>query len=235
MEEKIIPDHVAIILDGNRRWARKRGLPPEAGHAAGAKNVEKICKVADKLGISYLTFYAFSTENQKRSEHEVKKLMDILRDYMKTAIKKANKNNMAVRVIGQRDYLDKDLVESIAELEKVSQKNTGLTMIMAINYGGRDEITRAINRILDDEKSGTLKEEPVTEEIISSYLDTKGIPDPELLIRTSGEMRLSNFLLWQCAYSEFYFTDIPWPSFGEKDLIDAVGEYSKRNRRFGKG
>ena len=230
-----IPQHVAIILDGNGRWAAAQGMPREYGHVRGADNVEKICREADAIGIKYITFYAFSTENWNRPQAEVNKLMDILRDYMKTAVRRANKNNMRVRIIGDKTALAPDLRESIAKLEEASKANTGLNMQIAINYGGRDEITRALRRILSDREDGVLSvEEPVTEELIASYLDTAGIPDPDLMIRTSGEMRLSNYLLWQLAYSEFYFTQTPWPAFTPDDLRSAVDDYCSRDRRFGK-
>ena len=229
-----IPQHVAIILDGNGRWAKKRGLPREAGHTQGAKNIETICRAAEQLGIKYITYYAFSTENWSRPEKEVAKLMNLLRDYMKISIKRANKNNMKVRIIGDVSRLDQDLVESIRALEKASKDNTGLNMQIAINYGSRDEIIRAVNRIQAKMEDGTLPKGPVTERLISEHLDTAGIPDPDLMIRTSGEQRLSNYLLWQLAYAEFYFTDVAWPAFKEKDLRDAIEAYSMRDRRYGK-
>ena len=228
-----IPQHIAIILDGNGRWAKSQGMPRSYGHVRGADNVEKICRAADEIGIKYITFYAFSTENWNRPKDEVDKLMDILRDYMKTAVKRANKNNMRVRVIGEKSALAPDLQASIAALEEASKANTGLNMQIAINYGSRDEIVRAVNRLID-ERSSSGDPAPVTEEILSSHLDTAGIPDPDLMIRTGGEMRLSNYLLWQLAYSEFYFTEVPWPAFAPEDLQKAVDDYCSRDRRFGK-
>lgn len=228
-----IPQHIAIILDGNGRWAKSQGMPRSYGHVRGADNVEKICRAADEIGIKYITFYAFSTENWNRPKDEVDKLMDILRDYMKTAVKRANKNNMRVRVIGEKSALAPDLQASIAVLEEASKANTGLNMQIAINYGSRDEIVRAVNRLID-ERCSSGDPAPVTEEILSSHLDTAGIPDPDLMIRTGGEMRLSNYLLWQLAYSEFYFTEVPWPAFAPEDLQKAVDDYCSRDRRFGK-
>ncbi|MCR5784097.1 MAG: isoprenyl transferase [Eubacterium sp.] len=228
-----IPQHIAIILDGNGRWAKSKGMPRTFGHTKGADNVEVICKAADELGVKYLTFYAFSTENWKRPQEEVNKLMSILRKFMKTAAKRADDNNMRVRIIGDITALDEDLQVAIKELEKSSESNTGLNMQIAINYGSRDEIVRAVNSILEDAKSGRI-EGKITEDVIGEYLDTAGIPDPDLMIRTSGEQRLSNYLLWQLAYSEFYFCDTPWPAFTPDDLKAAIEEYSSRDRRYGK-
>jgi undecaprenyl diphosphate synthase len=234
MEEKKIPNHVAIILDGNGRWAKSKGMPREYGHTVGAKNVEKIIEAADDLGIKYVTYYAFSTENWKRPEKEVKKLMNLLRDYLKTATKKANKNNIRMKIIGDRTGLAEDLQIAIANVEEATKNNTGITMTIAINYGSRDEILRAVNKIHDEMKEGLLPESEITEEMLADHLDTAGLPDPDLMIRTSGEERLSNYLLWQLAYSEFYFTDVPWPAFSKKDLEDAVNAYANRDRRYGK-
>ncbi|MCR5687664.1 MAG: isoprenyl transferase [Lachnospiraceae bacterium] len=227
-----VPNHVAIILDGNGRWAKSKGMPRNYGHVQGAKNVETICEEAYKMGISYLTVYAFSTENWSRPEDEVAQLMKLLRNYMKTCQQTAKKNNMCVRVIGDKTGLAEDIRESIDALEKATKDNTGLHFQVAINYGSRDEIVRAMNRISDDIAKG-LAEGPVTSDMLSSYLDTEGIPDPDLLIRTSGEQRLSNFLLWQSAYTEFYFTDVHWPDFTKEELARACEEYSRRDRRFG--
>ena len=227
-----IPEHVAIILDGNGRWAKKRFMPRNYGHSQGAKTVEQICEDAWDIGIKYLTVYAFSTENWKRPQDEVNALMKLLRDYLKTCIKRANKNNMKVRVIGDITGLSEDLQEKIVELEKASKDNTGINFTIALNYGSRDEITRAVNRMLEDQKAGKL-ETPVSEDTISGYLDTAGLPDPDLMIRTSGELRLSNYLLWQLAYSEFYFTDVPWPDFKKEELVKAIEKYNERDRRYG--
>ena len=233
MEERKVPRHVAIILDGNGRWAKKRMLPRNAGHAAGSKNVEKICAAAWDMGIEYVTMYAFSTENWSRPKEEVDALMKLLHSYLKDCLKTSKKNNMQVRVIGDISKLDKDLQERIIELERVSAENTGLHFQVALNYGSRDEIKRSIISIANEVKEGSLLPEDITEDIISSHLDTSGIPDPDLMIRTSGEQRLSNYLLWQLAYSEFYFTDVLWPDFSKKDLQKAVEFYQSRDRRFG--
>ncbi len=228
-----IPNHVAIILDGNGRWAKKKLLPRNLGHKAGAKAVEDICEDAWNLGIKYLTVYAFSTENWKRPEDEVNALMKLLRNYLKDCIERSNKNNMRVRVIGEKSGLSHDIRDSIEELEKVTEKNTGLNFTIAINYGSRDEITRAVRLIARKAASGEINPDTIDMDIISESLDTKGIPDPDLLIRTSGEERLSNFLLWQLAYTEFYFTDVLWPDFDKRELEKAIEKYNGRERRFG--
>lgn len=228
-----VPKHVAIILDGNGRWAKKRLLPRKAGHAAGSRAVEQICEDAWNLGIQYLTVYAFSTENWKRPQDEVDALMKLLRQYLKDCIKRSMKNNMCVKVIGDITPLDPDLKESIRELEKVSGNNTGLHFQVALNYGSRDEMLRAMKRMASDIASGQRSVEDISEQMFEGYLDTEGIPDPDLLIRTSGEERLSNFLLWQLAYTEFYFTDVLWPDFNKRELQKAIDYYSQRERRFG--
>ena len=227
-----IPNHIAIILDGNGRWAKAKGMPRNYGHIQGARTVEVICEEAYKMGIKYLTVYAFSTENWSRPKDEVDQLMKLLRNYMKTCRQTAKKNNMRVRVIGDVTGLAPDIRESIAALEEASKDNTGLCFQVAINYGSRDEIVRAVNHIIDDVKAGNISGS-VTEDIIEQYLDTKGIPAPDLLIRTSGEQRLSNFLLWQLASTEFYFTDVNWPDFSKEDLEKACEAYGRRDRRFG--
>ncbi|MBR3646455.1 MAG: isoprenyl transferase [Lachnospiraceae bacterium] len=234
LEGMKIPTHVAIILDGNGRWAKKRLMPRNMGHRAGAKTVEQIIEDAHNIGIKYLTVYAFSTENWNRPEEEVKELMKLLRNYLETCIKRANKNNMRVRVIGERSRLDSDIRQKIEELEEASEKNTGINFTIALNYGSRDEIRRAITNIAKDCKEGTINPDDIDDAMISNYLDTKDIPDPDLLIRTSGEQRLSNYLLWQLAYTEFYFTDVLWPDFNKSELIKAVIKYNGRDRRFGK-
>ena len=227
-----VPNHIAIILDGNGRWAKKRGMPRSFGHVKGCENLEDICEVAKELGVKYLTVYAFSTENWKRSKEEVDGLMKLFRNYLKKCIKISQKNNMRVKVIGDITAFDSDIQESIEKLEDFSKDFTDLHFQIALNYGSRDEITRAVNRMLEDQKAGKL-ETPVSEDTISDYLDTAGIPDPDLLIRTSGEQRLSNYLLWQLAYSEFYFTDIHWPDFSKEELEKAILAYNKRDRRYG--
>lgn len=232
-QELKIPAHVAIIMDGNGRWAKKRGLPRTVGHAQGAKVVEQILEDADDMGIKYLTVYAFSTENWTRPVTEVKALMNLLRTYMKTSLAKCAKNNVRVRVIGDKSKLDADLQDSIAGLEADTAGNTGIGFQIAINYGGRDEITRAVRKIAAKAAAGVIRPEEITSESISDSLDTAGIPDPDLLIRTCGEQRTSNFLIWQCAYSEFYFTQTAWPDFTKKDLELAIDAYNHRERRYG--
>ena len=228
-----VPKHVAIILDGNGRWAKSKGMPRTYGHTMGAKNVEPICKAAHDLGIKYITFYAFSTENWKRPDSEVSALMDLLESYMKTCKKLAKDNNMRVRIIGDISAFTPSMQEKIKDLEEFSKDFSGLNMQIALNYGSRDEIVRAVNAYNQDVSEGKAAT-PLTEEVLSSYLDTKDIPDPDLMIRTSGEQRLSNYLLWQLAYSEFYFTEVPWPDFHEKELKEAVDAYMNRDRRYGK-
>ena len=228
-----IPQHVAIILDGNGRWAKAKGMPRNYGHMEGAKTVEKICEEAWKMGIKYLTVYAFSTENWKRPQEEVDALMKLLRNYMKTCLKTAATNDMVVRVIGDKTGLADDIRESIEELEKASANNGGLNFQIAINYGSRDEIVRSVRKVMEDVKAGKIEPEQMDEAMFDSYLDTAGIPSPDLLIRTSGEQRLSNFLMWQLAYTEFYFTDVPWPAFTKEDLEKAIEKYNSRDRRFG--
>ena len=227
------PNHVAIILDGNGRWAKKRLLPRKAGHVAGSKTVEKICEDAYNMGINYLTVYAFSTENWKRPEDEVNALMKLLRQYLKDCIKRSTKNNMCVRVIGDITPLAEDMKESIRELEEATKNNTGLHFQVALNYGSRDEMIRGIQRMAGDLKSGALQAEDISETVFGTYLDTSGLPDPDLMIRTSGEMRLSNFMLWQLAYTEFYFTDVLWPDFDKAELQKAIDYYNGRERRYG--
>ena len=227
-----VPNHIAIILDGNGRWAKSKGMPRSYGHVKGCENLEDICEVAKELGVKYLTVYAFSTENWKRSKEEVEGLMKLFRNYLKKCIKISKKNNMRVKIIGDPSAFDEDIQQSIRELEEFSKDFDDLHFQIALNYGSRDEITRAVNRMLEDQKKGILTGE-VTEETISSYLDTAGIPDPDLLIRTSGELRLSNYLLWQLAYTEFYFTDVPWPDFKKQELVKAIEKYNERDRRYG--
>ena len=228
-----VPQHIAIILDGNGRWAKAKGMPRNYGHAQGSKNVERICEEAWRMGIKYLTVYAFSTENWSRPESEVAALMKLLRNYMKTCLKTAEKNDMKIRVIGDIDPLDDDIKRRIRELEEATVGNGGLNFTIALNYGSRDEIVRASRKMAEDCAEGRLDPESIDETVFESYLDTHGIPDPDLMIRTSGEQRLSNYLLWQLAYSEFYFTDVPWPDFTKEELEKAVEEYNHRHRRFG--
>lgn len=229
-----VPQHIAIILDGNGRWAKAKGMPRNYGHAQGSKNVERICETAYKMGVKYLTVYAFSTENWNRPQSEVDALMGLLRNYMKTCLKTAEKNHMKVRVIGDKTGLDEDIRTRIEELEEASKNNDGLNFQIAINYGSRDEMLRAMKKMIRDCEEGRLHAEDVTEERFGRYLDTCGIPDPDLLIRTSGEQRISNYLLWQLAYTEFYFTDVLWPDFSKKELEKAIEQYNSRDRRYGK-
>ena len=229
-----IPKHVAIILDGNGRWAKKRGMLRNYGHTMGAKNVEVICKAAHDLGIEYVTMYAFSTENWNRPQNEVDALMKLLSSYLKNCIKTADKNNMRVRVIGDTSRLDDKFQQQIAVLERESAHNTGLNLQIAINYGARDEIVRGIRKISRECAEGKIAPEDITEDMFNGFLDTHDIPDPDLLIRTSGELRLSNYLLWQLAYTEFYFTDVLWPDFNKEELKKAIAKYNERDRRFGK-
>ena len=229
-----VPQHIAIILDGNGRWAKAKGMPRNYGHAQGSKNVEKICEEAWRMGIKYLTVYAFSTENWSRPENEVAALMKLLRNYMKTCLKTAAKNDMKIRVIGDIEPLDDDIKSRIRELEAATTDNGGLNFTNALNYGSRDELTRAAQKMAKDCAEGKIKAEEIDESVFETYLDTHGIPDPDMMIRTSGEQRLSNYLLWQLAYSEFYFTDVPWPDFTKEELVKAIEEYNHRHRRFGK-
>ena len=233
MENLKIPTHVSIILDGNGRWAKAKGMPRTYGHAQGAKNIEQICMDADDIGIKYLTVYAFSTENWNRPSSEVAALMKLLNYYLKTIGKKAMKNNMRMRIIGDRNGLDEDIRQAIVDLEELTKNNTGLQFQIAINYGSRDEMLRAMKKMLVDYKDGKFALEELDDKLYSSYLDTADIPDPDLMIRTSGEERLSNYLMWQHAYSEFYFTKVPWPDFSKADLIEAIRAYTSRDRRFG--
>ena len=229
----VIPNHVAIILDGNGRWAKKKGMPRTYGHVKGCENLEKICSVAKELGVKYLTVYAFSTENWKRSKEEVDALMKLFRNYMKKCIKISRDNKMQVRVIGDPTAFEPDLQEKIKELEEYSSQYDELYFQIALNYGSRDEMKRAVQKIAEDVKAEKLNPEEISEQTISDYLDTKGLPDPDLLIRTSGEERLSNFLMWQLAYTEFYFTDVAWPDFNKAEFEKAIAKYNQRDRRFG--
>lgn len=234
MDDRLrMPRHVAIILDGNGRWAKAKGMPRNYGHAQGAKAVEVICEEAYKMGINYLTVYAFSTENWQRPGDEVAALMKLLRNYMKTCLKTAAKNRMCVRVLGDKAGLDDDIRSRIAELEEATRDNDGLHFQIALNYGGRDEIVRAVQRIGAAVAGGTLAPADVNEDTIAAYLDTAGLPAPDLLIRTCNEQRISNFLLWQLAYTEFYFTPVAWPDFTRAELIKAVEEFNRRERRYG--
>ena len=228
-----IPNHLAVILDGNGRWAKKHGMPRNYGHAQGAKVVEDMCEITYNMGIQYFTVYAFSTENWSRPKDEVDALMKLLRNYMVNCKKRANKNNMCVRVIGDKTKLEQDIQDKIADLEESTKNNTGLHFQIAINYGGRDEITRACKKILQEVNEGRLSSEQIEEKTVEAFMDTAGLPDPDLLIRTCGEQRISNFLLWQCAYTEFYFSEVAWPDFSKEELEKAIVAYNQRDRKFG--
>lgn len=228
-----VPQHIAIIMDGNGRWAKKRFLPRKAGHKAGAEALERIIEDCRDLGVKHLTVYAFSTENWKRSQEEVDAIMDLLRQYLKNYFKKFLKDDIRLNVIGDIHRLDQDIQDSILEIEDLSKDKTGLFVHIALNYGGRDELRRAITKIAAEVEQGNLKAVDITEEMISDHLDTANVPDPELVIRTSGEERISNFLLWQIAYSEFFFTDTLWPDFNRASLEEAIYYYQNRERRFG--
>lgn len=233
LEGMTIPKHIAIILDGNGRWAKKRGLPRTAGHKVGAKTVERICEEAYKLGVEYVTLYAFSTENWSRPKEEVDMLMDLLRTYLKDRFVNAKKNNMRITVIGDKSGLPSDIVKQIEEIEEASKIYTGLKLQIAINYGGQDEILRATKKICQLVQEGKLAIDDINKDIFEASLDTNGIPMPDLLIRTSKEQRISNFLLWQLAYTEFYFPEVLWPDFSREDLIEAIRYYNTRERRYG--
>ena len=234
MEENLkIPAHVALILDGNGRWAKKRGLPRQLGHKKGCETLEQVVEDAARLGIRYLTVYGFSTENWKRPEEEVGALMQLFRFYMVRLLKVASANNVRVKMIGDRTRFDQDIIDGINRLESETKNNTGLTFVIAVNYGGRDEITRAMKKLAADCAAGKQDPEEITEQVVASYLDTAGMPDPDLLIRTSGEIRLSNYLLWQLAYTEIYVTDCLWPDFDQEELEKAIMAYNRRDRRYG--
>lgn len=228
-----LPKHIAIIMDGNGRWAAKRALPRKAGHKAGAEAFERLITDAKDLGIQHITVYAFSTENWKRSDEEVNAIMDLMRHYLKDSFQRFLKDNVRMHIIGDISRLDKDIQEQIQEVEEKSREKDGMTVHIALNYGGRDELLRSVQKIAEKALQGQISLQDITEETIEENLDTSGVPDPELLIRTSGEERISNFLLWQIAYSEFYFSDVLWPDFNKKDLLEAIYYYQNRERRFG--
>ena len=228
-----VPQHIAIILDGNGRWAKAKGMPRNYGHSRGAKNLEVICEDAYNIGIKYLTVYLFSTENWKRSAEEVGALMKLFRYYMVRLLKIANENNVRVKMIGDKYRFAPDIIEGIDNLTEGTRNNTGMTFVIAINYGGRDEIVRAARKLVEDYRANDKDVASIDESLFAGYLDTAGIPDPDLMIRTSGELRLSNYLLWQLAYAEFYVTDCLWPDFDQKELEKAIVAYNSRERRFG--
>ena len=233
LDGMVIPKHVAMILDGNGRWATKRGLPRTAGHKAGAETFRRIATYCKNIGVKYLTVYAFSTENWKRSAEEVGALMQLFRFYMVRLLKVASANNVRVKMIGDRTRFDQDIIDGINRLESETKNNTGLTFVIAVNYGGRDEITRAVKKLAADCAAGKQDPEEITEQVVASYLDTAGMTDPDLLIRTSGELRLSNYLLWQLAYTEIYVTECLWPDFDQEELEKAIMAYNRRDRRYG--
>lgn len=228
-----VPNHIAIILDGNGRWAKAKGMPRSYGHVKGCANLETICDDMKELGVKYLTVYAFSTENWKRSREEVEGLMKLFRNYLKKCIKISERNKMKVKVIGDITAFDEDIQKKIVELEEFSKDYDELHFQIALNYGSRDEILRGVRKLAQDAADGKVKPSEIDEAVFESYLDTAGIPDPDLMIRTSGELRLSNYLLWQMAYTEFYFTDVAWPDFHKPELIKAIEKYNERDRRYG--
>ena len=232
-DEENMPRHIAIIMDGNRRWAKKQGKSASFGHKQGAKTLEKIVRYANKIGLKYITVYAFSTENWKRTEEEVKALMALLQSYLDDYSKRADSENIKVKILGDITALSQGMQKSIINCKERTKNNTGVTFNIALNYGGRDEIVKSVQNIVKEIQNGNIKIEDINEELISNNLYTKGQPDPDLLIRTSGEMRLSNFLPWQLVYSEFLFIDKNWPDFTEEDLDNAILEYQKRTRKFG--
>ncbi len=231
--KEYMPKHIAIIMDGNRRWAKSKGKPVSFGHKEGAKTLENIVRYANKIGLEYITVYAFSTENWKRAEDEIKALMMLLQNYLDEYAKRADTENIKVKILGDISALSEGMQKSINKCMERTKDNTGVTFNIALNYGGRDEILKAIKQIAKEVKEDKLKIEEITEDKVSNSLYTKGEPDPDLLIRTSGELRLSNFLPWQLVYSEFLFIDKNWPDFNEEDLDNAIIEYQKRTRKFG--
>ena len=233
LENMTVPKHVAVILDGNGRWAKKHGVPRAMGHKAGCETLEKMVRIAADMGISYVTVYGFSTENWKRSAEEVGALMKLFRYYMVRLLKIANENNVRVKMIGDKYRFAPDIIEGIDNLTEGTRNNTGMTFVIAINYGGRDEIVRAARKLVEDYRANDKDVASIDESLFAGYLDTAGIPDPDLMIRTSGELRLSNYLLWQLAYAEFYVTDCLWPDFDQKELEKAIVAYNSRERRFG--
>ncbi|MGL5381263.1 isoprenyl transferase [Clostridium sp.] len=228
-----IPKHIAIIMDGNGRWAKSRNLPRSMGHKAGVETIRRILKEAHVLNIKYLTLYAFSTENWKRPEDEVGALMKLLVQYMRNELSELNKNGVVINILGDISKLPKEAQNEVSSAVELTKNNTGVVMNIAFNYGGRDEILRAVQNVSKEIKMGKIKEEDLTEELFENYLYTKGIPDPDLIIRPSGEQRISNFLLWQCAYSEFWYSNVCWPDFNEEHLHKAIFDYQNRDRRYG--
>ena len=233
IDKDLMPQHIAIIMDGNRRWAKEKGLDPKLGHKAGAETLEKIASYANEIGLKYLTVYAFSTENWKRTKEEVGALMVLLRNYLDKFLNKESLRNIKIRVLGNIENLDEGLKNSINKIVEKSKNNTGLTLNIAFNYGGRDEIVRVVKNISTQVKNNELDLQSIDEKLVSDNLYTSGEPDPDLLIRPGGELRISNFLLWQLAYTEFLFVDKYWPDFSEDDLLEAISIFETRNRKFG--
>ncbi|NLC87660.1 MAG: isoprenyl transferase [Clostridiaceae bacterium] len=233
MDQENMPKHIAIIMDGNRRWAKQKGLDPKIGHKEGAKTLERIVRYANKIGLGYITVYAFSTENWKRTEDEVGALMLLLQNYLDDYTKRADTENIKVKVLGDISGLPEGMQKSIYKCMERTKNNTGVTFNIALNYGGRDEILKAVKKIASKVKNGELELEDISEEVVSNSLYTEGQPDPDILVRTSGELRTSNFLPWQIVYSEFIFLEKNWPDFEEKDIDDIIEIYKKRNRKFG--
>lgn len=231
--DRPVPQHIAVIMDGNGRWAKKRGLPRTAGHKVGAETFRTIATYCKNIGVKYFTVYAFSTENWKRSTEEVTGIMNLLRSYLSNCVERASKDGLRIRVIGDRSALDADIVEMLEHAERETAKFDKLDFTIALNYGGRDELRRTMTKLAKQVQEGTLAPEAITEDVIAKHLDTADLPDPDLLIRTSGELRLSNYLIWQLAYAEFYFTDTLWPDFDKESLKEAIRYYNGRERRFG--
>ena len=228
-----IPKHIAIIMDGNGRWAKKRKLPRSMGHKAGVETIRRILKEADRLGVKHMTLYAFSTENWKRPKEEVEALMKLLVQYLTNEVEGLHQNGVVLRILGDTNTLPTTVKNKIDEAIELTKDNKGIVLNVAFNYGGRDEIIRAVKNIVTDIKTGNIDEDNINESLFSNYLYTKDSPDPDLIIRPSGEQRISNFLLWQCAYSEFWYSNVNWPDFREKDLQRAIYDYQNRDRRFG--
>ena len=228
-----IPEHIGIIMDGNGRWAKAKGYPRTVGHKAGVETIRRILKEAQRLGVKYITLYAFSTENWKRPKEEVGALMKLLVQYFRLELNELHENGVVVNTIGDISKLPKECIEEIKKAKEKTKNNTGIVMNLALNYGGRDEIVRAVKLLSKDVAEGKISAEEIDEKSIENYLYTAGMPDPDMIIRPSGEQRLSNFLLWQCAYSEFWYSDINWPDFTEQDLRRAIFDFQNRDRRFG--
>ena len=228
-----IPQHIAVIMDGNGRWAKQRGLSRNFGHREGAKVVRKVIEESYDLGVRYLTFFAFSSENWNRPKEEVDGLMKLYLDYLKSAESETSDKNVRVRIIGSREGLSKEIIDQINKIETNTISRDRMTLNIALNYGGRQDLLQAVRKVVEDVQAGLLDKDDITCEELAKRLYTEDIPDPDLLIRTSGEMRISNFLIWQCSYTEFYFSPVLWPDFSAKHLHEAIIEYQRRNRRFG--